>query len=135
MVENDRLLGATLGGVGQYHITGLLGRGGMARVYRAEHHTAAWTRPIAVKVLDPYLSSEPGFTARFLREAAIVATLRHSSILTAFDFGEESGLLYLVMDLVEGGTLEDALEARQGEPWALDQVVHFADQVLTALSV
>jgi len=131
----EGLVGRDLGPRGEYHIVELLGQGGMAAVYRAAHRTPAWTRTVAIKVLDPYLSSQSGFASRFLREAAIVATLRHPHILAAFDFGDEDGLLYLVMDLIEGGSLQDALHTEGSQPWELERVAQFADGILPALSM
>ena len=102
-VGHDALLGRTI--AGRYELRAVLGRGGMAAVYRA--HQAALGRDVAVKVIAPALASDPAFVERFRREARIVAGLRHPNILTVHDFGEDNGLLYLATELIEGGTLCD----------------------------
>ena len=95
--------------LGSYVVGGLLGRGGMAEVYRATHVTLE--RPVAIKVLSPMLNTDPTFPLRFLREAKTVARLNHPNIVTVYDFGEEGELAYLVMELASGGTLRE--RARQ----------------------
>ena len=84
----DELVGRSIGPRGQYRVLELLGRGGMGAVYRAEQVTAAWQRAVAIKLLDPHLTRQPGFVERFLREAQVVARLDHPAILTVYDFGE-----------------------------------------------
>ena len=106
------LTGKTI--AGRYELRDVLGRGGMATVYRA--HQAALDRDVAVKVIAADLAQNPEFIERFRREARTVARLRHPHILTVHDFGEESGLLYLVTELITGGTLHSRLhEARPAE--------------------
>src|SRR4051794_39063486 len=95
------LVGRRLGRDGQYRVVSMLGRGGMATVYRAEHVTSAWTVPRAIKVLHRGLTSDRDFVARFRNEAAIIAELDHPSILQVYDFGETDGWFYLVMRLVD----------------------------------
>jgi dienelactone hydrolase/tRNA A-37 threonylcarbamoyl transferase component Bud32 len=91
---------------GRYVIEGVIGRGGMATVYRAtdKRHN----RPVAIKVLHPELSAAVTID-RFLREIAIGARLQHPHILTLIDSGEAGGLLYYVMPFVEGESLRDKL--------------------------
>jgi hypothetical protein len=91
--------------LGGYRIDGILGRGGMAEVYRATH--LALEREVAIKILSPALNADPTFLLRFAREAKAVARLRHPHIITVHDYGEEGTLAYLVMELAEGGTLRD----------------------------
>lgn len=91
--------------LGGYQIEGILGRGGMAEVYRATH--LALEREVAIKVLNPALNADPTFLLRFAREAKTVARLDHPHIITVHDYGEEGELAYLVMQLAEGGTLRD----------------------------
>src|SRR5215207_8413726 len=100
----EALAGETLG-QGEYRLVARLGSGGMGVVYEAEQ--ASLGRRVAVKVLWPHLTQEPGLTARFNREARIAARLEHPNILPVYGFGQEAGLLYLVMRLVRGGSLKD----------------------------
>ena len=93
--------------LGAYVIEGWLGRGGMAEVYRARHEVL--NRPVAIKVLNPAFRADPTFPLRFRREARTVARLRHPNIVTLYDYGEQGGVSYLVMELATGGTLEDQL--------------------------
>lgn len=89
-----------------------IGRGGMAVVYRA--HQAKLERWVAIKVLRPDLLAVEEFLTRFRREAKAVAALRHPNILTIYDYGEERGLAYIVMEYVTGDTLKNRLT---GQPW------------------
>src|SRR5579859_713983 len=91
--------------LGQYEILALLGQGGMATVYRARQLTVQ--REVAVKVitLGSVQSDDSTFVARFQREAQTVASLSHPNILKVFDYGVEENVLYLVMELMPGGSL------------------------------
>jgi WD40 repeat protein/serine/threonine protein kinase len=100
------LIGRTLG---QYTIIAKLGAGGMATVYRARQ--ASVERDVAIKVIQTNLTQNPEFIKRFAREAQIVAALSHPHILKLFDFGNQGDLLYLVMELVSGGSLAARLKA------------------------
>ncbi|HUN23800.1 MAG TPA: serine/threonine-protein kinase [Anaerolineales bacterium] len=98
--------------MGPYRIIALLGQGGMAQVFRAEH--AVMEREVALKELLPVFLSEPQAEARFLREAKLLAKLEHSAIVPIYDSGkdEQSQRLYLVMRLMKGGSLDDRLKAK-----------------------
>ena len=113
--------------LGQYQILGELGRGGMATVYRAYQPTLE--REVALKVLPDFLVEQPGFKARFHREAVAVARLQHPNILSVFDHGEQDGVTYIVSEYVEGGTLA----ARLGAPIQLDYCVRLLRPVADAL--
>jgi len=113
--------------LGQYEILGELGRGGMATVYRAYQPTLE--REVALKVLPDFLVEQPGFKARFHREAVAVARLQHPNILSVFDHGEQDGVTYIVSEYVEGGTLA----ARLGAPIQLDYCVRLLRPVADAL--
>lgn len=95
--------------LGPYQILERIGRGGMATVYRAHH--SALGRDVAVKVLPDFFAEDAEYQERFQQEALAVARLRHPNILNVFDFGRDHGVSYLVMELVEGGTLSDRLGA------------------------
>src|SRR5258708_12902108 len=77
----------------------------MATVYRAHH--AALERDVAIKVLPDFFAEDEGYRERFQQEARSVARLKHPNILNVFDYGQENGITYLVLELVEGGTLSD----------------------------
>ena len=96
-----------LGTLGPYRLLSLLGAGGMAEVYRA--HDPRLDREVAVKVLPIDLARQPGFLERFRREARNVAQLDHPNIMPIYDFGEQDGAPYVVMPLIEGGTLRERI--------------------------
>jgi serine/threonine-protein kinase len=113
--------------LGHYQLLEQIGRGGMATVYKA--YQPSLDRYVAVKVLPTYLAHDPGFAARFQREARAVARLDHPYILPVYDFGREEDLTYIVMKYVEAGTLKERL----GEPLDLNAVVEIISQVGEAL--
>lgn len=94
--------------VGRYEIIGQLGRGGMSTVYRA--HDPRFNRDVAVKILPRELTLDPQFRTRFDREAQTIAALEHPAIVPVHDYGEEAGQPYLVMRLMQGGSLADRLK-------------------------
>ena len=97
--------GDTLDG-GKYIIKALLGRGGMGEVYLA--HQTSVDRDVAIKVLYQKLTSESVIKRRFHREAKLMAKLNHPHCVTVYDFGETpEGILYIVMERLEGHTLSD----------------------------
>ncbi|HEX5609816.1 MAG TPA: serine/threonine-protein kinase [Solirubrobacterales bacterium] len=93
----------------RYLLERTLGRGGMAAVWLG--HDEVLDRPVAVKVLADTLSSDPGFLARFRREALTVAGLSHPNLVEVYDFSDEGARPYLVMQLVPGETLAARLES------------------------
>ncbi|MEZ2372765.1 Stk1 family PASTA domain-containing Ser/Thr kinase [Arthrobacter sp. RCC_34] len=121
---------------GRYELGDLLGRGGMADVYRGTDLRLG--RDVAVKILRADLARDPQFLARFRREAQSVAGLNHVSIVAVYDSGEEiqgdgvDGVKapYIVMEIVQGETLKDLLKA--GEV-SVDQAVEYTLGVLAAL--
>jgi hypothetical protein len=118
------LVGHTLG---QYRIVEQIGLGGMATVYKA--YQPALDRYVAVKVLPAYYAHEPGFAERFNREARAVAKLTHPHVLPIYDFGQEDGLSYIVMQYVDAGTLKDML----GQPISLIVAADVIEQIADAL--
>jgi hypothetical protein len=105
----------------------------MGAVYEAEQ--ASLGRRVAVKVLWPRLTQEPGLAGRFNREARIAARLEHPHILPVYGFGQEDSLLYLVMRLVRGGSLKDRLrgEGLNRRGWPPREVLELARQALPPL--
>ncbi len=94
--------------LGRYLIEQEIGRGGMARVYRATD--VSLQRQVALKILAPQLSVDPEFARRFEREAVTAANLRHNAIVTIYDVGEEDNLRYIAMEYIQGRTLHAILE-------------------------
>src|SRR6266699_3182578 len=104
-MQKDPLLGTTFG---NYKILAPLGQGGMAHVYRARQENL--DREVAVKVLPPWYAADRNFVVRFNLEARLIARLSHPNIVTVHDFNESNGHLYIVMQLVDGGTLKQILD-------------------------
>ncbi|NQU09157.1 serine/threonine protein kinase, partial [bacterium] len=116
--------GTTLGG---FKIEKLLGRGGMGEVYLARQ--ISLDRPVALKILPAQLSLNKTVVARFLNEVRLLARLEHAHIVTAFEAGEDDGVLYYAMGYVKGQTLEQVLMDRRalGETEALTIVRKLAE--------
>ena len=107
--------------LGPYEVLSAIGAGGMGEVYRARD--TRLDRSVAVKILPAALAADPQFRERFDREARAVSQLTHENICTLHDVGEHEGTAFLVMQLLEGETLEDRIglraEGSGGEPRAL----------------
>src|ERR671921_1847927 len=88
---------------GRYEIVRRIARGGMAEVFLARDRLL--DRPVALKVLFPELSTDRSFVERFRREAQAAANLSHPNIVSIFDWGEEDGTYYIVMEYVDGRPL------------------------------
>src|SRR5207302_185032 len=131
MMKQDDLIGATLG---NYRVLDTLGQGGMAKVYKAHQETLG--RDVAIKVLPPWYAADRNFVERFNLEARLVARLSHPNIVTVHDANEQNGHLYIVMQLVDGGTLKQRLDQLQ----ALNKTMEVAEasriftQLASALS-
>ncbi len=125
MATPDPLIGKQFG---SYELASLLGRGGMAAVYRG--YQASIDRSVAVKVLPGDLLHDPSFLTRFLNEARTLAKLNHPNILPLYDFGEANGMPYIVMPLMASGSLIDRL--REG-PLPLADAVRVIVAVAQAL--
>ena len=95
---------------GRYRLGGLIARGGMSTVYRGVD--LRLDRPVAVKIMSPQYVTDPTFLGRFEREARVAAGLGHSGVVAVFDQGRDGDLVFLVMELVDGGTLRDLLRER-----------------------
>ncbi len=99
---------------GRYELTHMIARGGMAQVYRAMD--IQLDRPVALKVLFPELSVDKTFVERFKREAQAAANLSHPNIVPVFDWGEDDGVYYIVMEYIEGRPLSAVLRDPQKLP-------------------
>jgi serine/threonine-protein kinase len=95
----------------RYQVTHLIARGGMAIVYRAQD--TLLNRAVALKILYPELSADPLFVERFRREAQAAANLSHPNIVPVFDWGEDEGTYFIVMELVDGTSLAEMLRGGQ----------------------
>ncbi len=95
----------------RYEIQTRLGRGGMADVYLARDRLLE--RRVAVKVLFPEFATDPSFVARFRREAQAAANLTHPNIVAVYDWGQQGGTYFIVMEYVNGRTLADVLRSEQ----------------------
>lgn len=116
--------------IGNYELQSLVATGGMAHIYRAIDHSNRG-RLVAVKVLGGPSATDDEYQERFRREAETVSQLDHANILPVLDYGREHDLLYMVMPLVEGGTLAHAL--RRGRILTPHQMIVIAQQVADAL--
>ncbi len=115
--------------LGPYEILSPLGAGGMGEVYRARD--TRLERDVAVKVLRANLSADPSLRLRLEREAKAVSKLSHPHICTLHDIGHQDGVDFLVMELVEGETLERRLVKGPLPP---EQTIRFAAQIADALA-
>jgi serine/threonine-protein kinase len=120
----DDLTGQKLG---KYVLEEKLGQGGMAAVYRSTHPQL--NRPVAIKVLPYEQRADDSFAHRFEREAQAMAALNHPTLIRIYDIDQQDDLFYMVMDMVQGGSLDDRL--RSGTPmglyWACDVVARVAE--------
>src|SRR5450631_995699 len=114
---------------GRYELSHLVARGGMAEVYRARDQLL--DRPVALKVLFPELSVDRSFVERFRREAQAAANLSHPNIVPVFDWGEDNGTYFIVMELVDGTSLADML--RGGRTLTASHSASLIAQVAAAL--
>jgi serine/threonine-protein kinase len=93
----------------RYEIHRELAQGGMAEVYLA--HDRLLDRPVALKALFPEFAREPSFVERFRREAQAAANLNHPNVVAIYDWGQETGTYFLVMEYVEGRSLRDVVRS------------------------
>lgn len=125
----EKLVGASLDG--RWRIGRLLGEGGMGAVF--EGRQINLDRPVAIKILQPELAQRDLIIARFMREARVMSALRHPHIVTILDFGRDEvhGLLYLVMELLEGQPLNVWLQRNRP---SYQQVLDIVEQTARALT-
>ncbi|WP_405911622.1 serine/threonine-protein kinase [Streptomyces sp. NBC_00963] len=122
---------------GRYRLLEAIGRGGMGEVWRARDESLG--RHVAVKCLKPLgPQHDQSFTRvlreRFRREARVAASLQHRGVTVVHDFGEYDGVLYLVMELLDGQNLSQLLVANEQRPLPVPDVVDIARQVASALA-
>jgi serine/threonine-protein kinase len=114
--------------LGSHEITALLGKGGMGEVYRARD--TKLKREVAIKILPEEFSRDTDRVSRFQREAEVLGSLNHPNIATIHSFEEASGTRFLVLELVEGETLEERL--RRG-PIPIQEALTIANSICEAL--
>jgi serine/threonine-protein kinase len=114
---------------GKYQLEALLGCGGMAAVYRATHRNG---NRVAVKILHPELSMSEDVRARFLREGYVANRVQHKGAVRVLDDDVDDDVVFLVMELLEGETLE-ARWTRSGRHLLPDDVAHWATALLETL--
>jgi eukaryotic-like serine/threonine-protein kinase len=113
----------------RYELNHLIARGGMAEVYRA--HDRLLDRPVALKVLFPELSIDRSFVERFRREAQNAANLSHPNIVPVFDWGEDTGTYFIVMEYIDGRPLSSILKS--AGPLSAERTADIASHVAAAL--
>src|SRR3954463_14479231 len=114
----------------RYQIDREIARGGMAEVYLARDQSL--NRPVALKALFPEFAREPSFVERFRREAQAAANLNHPNIVAIYDWGQEGGTYFIVMEYVEGRSLRELLADQQRlEP---QRAVAIAADIASALA-
>jgi len=115
--------------IGPYEVRVLLGRGGMGEVYRA--HDPRLGRDVALKVLPDRVAFDPTWLARFEREARLLATLTHTNIAVLYGLEQSERQPVLVLELVEGPTLDDRLASGRLPP---REALEIAEQITEALA-
>lgn len=125
---NDELIGRRVGG---YEIIEVLGKGGMATVYRA--HQLSMNRSVALKILPRHFLNDDTYMQRFEREVQIVSQLEHRGIVPVYDYGEDDGQPYIVMRLMAGGSIDDLLQRQPNTPLSLDRILALIDPIAPAL--
>jgi serine/threonine-protein kinase len=113
----------------RYEIQRQLAQGGMAEVYLA--HDQLLNRPVALKALFPEYAREPSFVERFRREAQAAANLNHPNIVAIYDWGQEDGTYFIVMEYVEGRSLRDLI--RSEAPLDPNQAAEISAEIASAL--
>ncbi|WP_246160501.1 Stk1 family PASTA domain-containing Ser/Thr kinase [Nocardioides humilatus] len=130
--DNDPQIGRLLDG--RYRIGARIARGGMASVYEA--HDIRLDRAVAIKIMHAGLgdstSGDEEFAARFVREARAAARLSHPNVVAVYDQGEETGTVFLAMELVPGHTLRDTI-AKEA-PMSPERALALLDPVMSALA-
>jgi serine/threonine-protein kinase len=116
---------------GRYQLHRQLGRGGMATVFLA--HDQLLDRPVAVKVLNADIAGDPSFAERFRREAQRAGQLNHPNIVGVYDYAEEDGTYFIVMEYIEGRSLDEILRAEG--PLHPDRAADVATDIAAALAL
>ncbi len=128
--DEDSLIGHQLD---EYRLESLLGKGGMARIYRG--FDVRVERHVSIKVMDVPLRDDPDYIMRFEREARAIAQLEHPHIVRLYRYGEADGLLYMAMQYVEGADLETVLSSYQKDEELLkaNEIARIIGEICQAL--
>ena len=126
---------APLSRIGPYAVLKPLGAGGMAETFVAERRgPGAFVQRVCLKRIRADLANDPELARQFMAEAAIAARLRHANIASVLDFGEDQGVLYMAIELIDGVDLRELIHgAPSGLPAAL--AIHIGVELCTALDV
>src|SRR5213595_1029629 len=114
----------------RYRIEQEIARGGMAEVYLARDESL--NRPVAMKALFPEYAREPSFVERFRREAQAAANLNHPNIVSIYDWGQEDGTYFIVMEYVEGRSLRQMI--REDGPLPAKQAAQIGAAIAATLA-
>ncbi len=115
--------------IGNYKITGRIGKGGMGDIYKAVQKSL--NRTVAIKVLSPQMGRSDEFSRRFEIEAKAISLLQHQNIVSIFEFGEEQGMKYFAMQFVDGEDLSRRLF--QKKPAPVSEIIDFSKQICRGL--
>ena len=124
----SNLIGKLL--AGRYQVQQQIARGGMATVYLA--HDEKLDRQVALKVIHPHLSDDPIFRDKFFREARMLAKVNHSNLVNIYDQGDDNGNAFIVLELVKGITLRQALS--DFGSLQTEQIIQVSKAILSALA-
>jgi len=116
--------------IGKYDVISVIGRGGMGTVYKAFDPRLG--RHVAIKVLSAAFGEDSQLLARFYREAKYTGSLQHQNIVTVYDFGDQDGFPYLVMEYLEGDSLDAIISSKT--PLRMAEKVDIIAQVCNGLS-
>ena len=116
--------------LGKYEVLEVVGQGGMGVVYKALDHEIG--RLVGIKMMTKAVMNDPVLLERFYREAQSAGKLRHPNIVTIYDLGVQEAVPYIVMEFLEGESLDVAL--RSGRPLALEGKLNIVIQVCSALA-
>ena len=116
---------------GDYRVVSLLGQGGMGSVYLLENASGA---RVAAKILDPVMAGDHEARKRFVREAELALGVKHPNLVETYDVGEDpdTGLCYILMEFVPGGSLADRLEAG---PLPIDEAIRIISEISSVLEL
>ena len=131
MDQQPTWIGRTLSG--RYRIDALLGQGGMSAVYKSTDPNLK--RVVAIKLIHPHLSTDPMFVQRFESEASAVASLRHPNIVQVYDFNNDGGVYYMVLEFIPGETLQDRLKrlAENGRQLSVEEAINYTINISDAV--
>jgi serine/threonine-protein kinase len=121
---------AKISKIGKYEVLDVIGRGGMGMVYKAVDPTIG--RLVAIKMVTTGVSDDPGLLKRFYREAQSTGKLQHPNIVTLHDLGDRDGIPYLVMEYLEGESLEKVIKDRRS--FSVPEKLHIIIQVCAGLA-